>query len=73
VQNEIEERRRKVGQVVRDEIEESQFRHSGAPMGLRSAFRRGGAPKMGGVRSVELIIGAPVGIEELPSRAEEHG
>jgi len=40
-------------------------------MGLRSAYPRGGAPKWGEVRSVECIIGAPVGIEELPSRAEE--
>ena len=41
-------------------------------MGLRSAYSRGGAPKRGAVRSVECIIGAPVGIEELPSQAEEH-
>ena len=44
---------------------------SGAPMGLRSAYPRGGALTRGGVRSVECIIGAPEGIEELPSRAEE--
>jgi hypothetical protein len=44
---------------------------SGALMGLRSAYPRGGAPRRGGVRSLECIIGAPEGIEELPSRAEE--
>jgi len=58
---------------VQNEIEESQSRQSGAPMGLRSAYPRGGALKRGGVMSVECIIGAPVGIEELSSRAEEHG
>jgi len=42
-------------------------------MGLRSAYPRGGALKRGEVRSVECIIGALVGIEELPSRAEERG
>ena len=46
---------------------------SGALMGLRSAYPRGGAPKGGGVKSVECTIGAPEGIEELPSRAEERG
>ena len=56
---------------MRNEIEESQSRQSGAPMGLRSAYPRGGVPKRGGVRSVECIIGAPVGIEELPSQPEE--
>jgi hypothetical protein len=40
-------------------------------MGLGSAHSRGGAPKKGGLRSVDYIIGAPVGIEELPSRVEE--
>jgi len=44
---------------------------SRAPMGLRSAYPRGGAPKQGGVTSMEYIIGVPVGIKELPSRAEE--
>jgi len=44
-----------------------------APMGLRSAYPRGGSPKRGGVRRVECIVGAPVGIEDLPSRAEELG
>jgi len=58
---------------VRNETEESQSRQSGALMGLRSAYPREGAPKRGWVRSVECIIGAPVGIEELPSRAEECG
>jgi len=57
---------------VRNEIEESQSGQSGAPMRLRSAYLRGGAPKRGGVMGVECIIGAPVRIEELPSRAEEH-
>jgi len=42
-------------------------------MGLRSAHRREGAPKRGGVRSVECIIGSPLGIEELPSQTEEPG
>jgi len=46
---------------------------SRAPMGLRSAYPRGGAPTRGGVRSVECIIRAPEGIEEFPSRAEERG
>jgi len=46
---------------------------SGAQLGLRSAYPRRGAPKRGGVRSVECIIGGPVGIEDLPSRAEECG
>jgi len=73
VQNEIEEHRKRVGYGVRNDIEESQSRQSGAPMGLRSAYHRGGAPKKGGVRSVECIIGAPVGIEELPSRADQRG
>jgi len=58
---------------VRNEIDENQSRQSGAPMGLRSAYPRGGAPKRGGVRSVECITGALVGIEELPSWAEERG
>jgi len=40
-------------------------------MGLRSAYPRGGEPKRGGVRSMECIIGVPVGIEELPSQAVE--
>jgi hypothetical protein len=35
-------------------------------MGLRSAYPRGGAPKTGEVKSVECILGAPEGIEELP-------
>jgi len=48
-------------------------RGCGAPMGLRSAYPTGGALKRGGVRIVECIIGAPEGIEELPSRAEEPG
>jgi len=56
---------------VQNEKEESQSRQTGAPMRLRSAYHRGGAPKWGGVRSVECIIGAPFGIEELPSQAEE--
>jgi len=42
-------------------------------MGLRSAYPRGGAPRRGGVRSMECIIEAPVEIKELPSRAEERG
>jgi len=42
-------------------------------MGLRSAYPRVGVAKRGGVSSVECIIGAPEGIEELPSRAEERG
>jgi len=58
---------------VWNEIEESQSRQSGAPMGLRSAYSRGGAPKIDGVRSVECIIETLVGIEELPSWAEERG
>jgi len=58
---------------VQNVIEESQSRQSGAPMGLRSAYPRGGVPKRGRVRSVKCIIEAPVGIEELPSRAEERG
>jgi len=58
---------------VRSEILESQSRQSRAPMGLRSAYPRCGAPKRGVVRSVECIMGAPVGIEELPYRAEERG
>ena len=69
---EIEERRKRVGHGVRNEIE-SQSRQSGAPMGLRSAYSRGGEPQSGGVRSVECIIGALVGIEELPSQAGERG
>jgi len=73
VWNEIEERRKRVGYGVRKGMNKSQCRQSGAPMGLRSAHPRGGAPRRGGVRSVECIIGAPVGIEELPSRAEEPG
>ena len=44
---------------------------SGAPMGLRSAYARGGALKRDGVRSVECITGAPEGIEELPSKDKE--
>jgi len=40
-------------------------------MGLRSAYHRAGAPKRGGVRSVECIIGALGGIEELPTWAEK--
>jgi len=40
-------------------------------MGLRSAYPKGGALKRGGLRSVKCIIGAPAGIEVLPSRAEE--
>jgi len=43
---------------VRNETEKSQSRRSGAPMGLRSAYPR---------------VGAPVGIEDLPSQAEERG
>jgi len=58
---------------VQNEIEESQSRQSGALMGLRSAYPRGGEPKRGGVRSVECIIRVLVGIEELPSRAEKRG
>jgi len=42
-------------------------------MGFRSIHPRGGTPKRGGVRSVDCIIGAPVGIEEIPSRADEYG
>jgi len=42
-------------------------------MGLRSAYPRGGILKRGRVRSVECIIGELVGIEELPSWAEECG
>ena len=30
-------------------------------------------PRRGGVKSMECIIGAQVGIEELPSQAEERG
>jgi len=58
---------------VRNETEKSQSRWSGAPMGLRSAYPRVGAPNRGGVRSVKCLIGAPVGIEDLPSQAEERG
>ena len=42
---------------VRNESVESQSRQSRAPMGLGSAYHRGGAPKWGGVRSVVCIIG----------------
>ena len=56
---------------MQNEIEESRSRQSGALMGLKRAYPRGGEPKRGGVRSVECIMGAVVGIEELPSRAEE--
>jgi hypothetical protein len=42
-------------------------------MGLRGADPREGALKRGGVWRVECIIGVPVGIEELPSRADERG
>jgi len=56
---------------VRNEIDESLSRQSRAPMGLRYAYPRGGAPTRGGVRSVECITGALVGIEQLPSWAEE--
>jgi len=51
----------------------SAFPVSRALMGLRSAYPRGGAPKRGGVRSVECIIGALVGNKEFPSWAEERG
>jgi len=40
-------------------------------MGLRSAYPRGEAPKRGGAWSVEYIIEALVGIDELPSQAEK--
>jgi len=73
VWNEFEQRRKRVGWVVRNEIEESQSRQSGAPMGLRHTYPRRGAPKRGRVSSVECIIGALVGIEELPSWAEKRG
>jgi len=49
VRNGIEERRKRVGLGVRKEIEESQSRQSRAPMGLRSAYPREGAPERGGV------------------------
>jgi len=58
---------------VWNEIEESQSRHSGAPMGLRSAYSSGGVQKRGRVWSVECIIGEPVKIEELPSQGLERG
>ena len=73
MRNEIEERRKRVGYRVWNDIEESQSRQSRALMGLRSTYPRGGVLTWGGVRSVECIIGAPVGIEKLPSRAEECG
>jgi hypothetical protein len=44
---------------------------SGAQMGLRSAYPRGGTPTSGGVRSVQCILGVPEGIEVLPSWAEK--
>ena len=58
---------------MQNEIEDSQFRQIGAPMRLRSTYPRGGAPERCGVRSVECIVGALVGIEALPFRAEERG
>jgi hypothetical protein len=46
---------------------------SGAPMGLRNAYPRGGERKRSDIRSVECIIERLVGIVELPSQPEEHG
>jgi len=73
VRNEIEQRQRRVGQVVHNDIEESQSRQSGAAMGLMGVHPGRGAPNWGGVTSVECIIGALGGIEELPSRSEQRG
>jgi hypothetical protein len=42
-------------------------------MRLSSAYLRGRALKRGGVWSVQCIIGAPVGIEQLPVHAEDRG
>jgi len=58
---------------VQNELEECQSRQSRAPMGLRSAYPTGAAPRRSGLRSGECIIGAPVGIEELSSQTEERG
>jgi len=44
----------------------------GAPSGIEECYPIGGAPKTGWVTSAECILGALVGIEELPSQAEEH-
>jgi len=68
VQNEIEEPRKRWVEEYGMKLRRANP-GSGAPMGLRSAYPRGGAPKRGGGRSVECTIGAPEGIEELPSRA----
>jgi hypothetical protein len=42
-------------------------------MGLTRAFPSGRAQQRGGLRSVECMIGMPVEVEVLPSRAEERG
>jgi hypothetical protein len=42
-------------------------------MDLRSAYRRGGAPKSVEVRSVECITWVAVRIEELPVQAGKRG
>jgi len=41
--------------------------------GIEECLSQRRSARKGGVRSIECIIGAPVGIEELPSQADEHG
>jgi hypothetical protein len=49
------------------------YRGSGVPLGLTRAYPRGRAPQRSGLRTVECMIGMPVEVEVLPSRAEERG
>ena len=56
---------------MRNEIEESQSSQR-STNGIEEFLSQMRSAEHGWVRSVECIIEAPVGIEELPSRAEEH-
>ena len=60
------------GQGVRNDIEENQSSQRSTDE-IEECLSQWRSAETWRVRSAECIIGAPVGIEELPSRAEECG
>jgi hypothetical protein len=56
---------------VQNEIEGSQTKQR-STNGIEECISQQRSTNMGWARSVEIIIGAPAGIEELPSRAKEY-